>query len=38
MADISVPTFDRLMNPVIQALKQLGGSGTIEEINNKVTS
>jgi len=28
--------FDTLMNPVIQALKQLGGSGTNEEINNKV--
>lgn len=25
-----------LINPVIQALKQLGGSGTNEEINNKV--
>src|SRR5687768_4810603 len=28
--------YDDLMNPVIQALKLLGGSGTIEEINNKV--
>ena len=28
--------FDDLMNPVLQALKQLGGSGTNEEINNKV--
>jgi restriction system protein len=37
MAQIDLPTFDRLMNPVIQALKQLGGSGTVEEINNKVT-
>jgi len=36
MADVNVPTFDRLMNPLIQALKELGGSGTIEEINNKV--
>jgi restriction system protein len=25
------------MNPIIHALKQLGGSGTIEEINTKVT-
>ena len=25
------------MNPTIQALKQLGGSGTIDEITNKVT-
>ncbi|MDP1624470.1 MAG: winged helix-turn-helix domain-containing protein, partial [bacterium] len=28
--------YDDLMNPVVQALKNLGGSGTIEEINNKV--
>jgi restriction system protein len=28
--------YDDLMNPVLQALKNLGGSGTIEEINNKV--
>ena len=28
----SVPTYDQLMNPTIQALKQLGGSGTIKEI------
>lgn len=32
-----VPTYDQLMNPTIQALKALGGSGTIEEIYNKVT-
>lgn len=32
-----VPTYDQLMNPAIQALKTLGGSGTIEEIYNKVT-
>lgn len=36
MADANVPTFDRLMNPLIQALKELGGSGMIEEINSKV--
>jgi len=34
MTQINVPTFDKFMNPVLQALKQLGGSGTIEEINN----
>ena len=28
--------YDDLMNPVIYALRNLGGSGTIEEINNKV--
>lgn len=27
-----VPAYDALMNPLIQALKQLGGSGTIEEV------
>jgi restriction system protein len=31
-----IPTFTSYMNPVIQALKDLGGSGTIEEINNRV--
>lgn len=36
MAQTDVPTFDIFMNPVIQALKSLGGSGTIEEIDNKV--
>ena len=28
--------YDDLMNPVIRALKLLGGSGTNEEINDKV--
>jgi restriction system protein len=37
MAQVKVPTFDRFMNPVIQALRKLGGSGTIEEINNTAT-
>ena len=32
-----VLTYDQLMNPTLQALQALGGSGTIEEINNKVT-
>src|ERR1041385_4126087 len=27
-----VPSFDAFMNPVIQSLQMLGGSGTIEEI------
>lgn len=30
------PTFDRLMNPLIRALRALGGSGSIEEIYDKV--
>jgi restriction system protein len=32
-----VPPYDQLMNPTLQALKALGGSGTVEEIYNKVT-
>lgn len=32
----SLPTYDKLMKPVIKALITLGGSGTIEEINEKV--
>jgi restriction system protein len=31
-----VPTFDQLMNPLVRALKALGGSGSIEEIYDKV--
>lgn len=31
-----MPTFDALMNPLIAALHELGGSGTIEEINSTV--
>lgn len=36
MSETKIPTFDSMMNPLIQALKSLGGSGTIEEINYKV--
>ena len=31
-----LPSFDELMIPTIKALQEIGGSGTIEEINNKV--
>ncbi|MEN9581210.1 MAG: Mrr restriction system protein, partial [Pseudomonadota bacterium] len=31
-----LPTFDRLMNPLLRALNALGGSGSIEEIYDKV--
>jgi restriction system protein len=31
-----LPTFDRLMNPLLRALKSLGGSGSIDEIYEKV--
>ncbi len=37
MTDVKVPTFDTMMNPLIKAIKILGGSGTIEEIDNKVS-
>jgi restriction system protein len=32
-----MPTFDQMMNPLLHALKKLGGSGTIEEIYTKVS-
>lgn len=32
-----IPSYDQLMNPTLQALRSLGGSGTIEEIYTKVT-
>jgi len=31
-----VPSFDKMIIPTVEALKQLGGSGSIEEINEKV--
>lgn len=31
-----IPSFDQLMNPIIKALHSLGGSGTIDEINEKI--
>lgn len=31
-----LPSFDQLIVPTVVALVQLGGSGTVEEINNKV--
>ncbi|MFN2279231.1 MAG: restriction endonuclease [Candidatus Promineifilaceae bacterium] len=36
MSEVSIPTYDRMMNPLIQALNSLGGSGTIEELDDKV--
>lgn len=36
MPKVNIPTYDAFMNPLIQALKSLGGSGTVEEITNKV--
>jgi len=37
MAKIEIPPLHTFMNPVLQVIKNLGGSGTIEEINNKVS-
>ena len=34
----NLPTYDELMIPVIKALKELGGSATIDELNEKVYS
>lgn len=31
-----LPTYDRLMNPVLQALRELGGSGSTDEIYQQV--
>jgi restriction system protein len=36
MDTVQIPTYDRMMNPLLQALQNLGGSGTIEEITNEV--
>ena len=32
----NLPSFDELIIPTVKALVELGGSGSIEEINNKV--
>lgn len=36
MSKVSIPPFENFMNPTIQALQLLGGSGTVEEIYTKV--
>jgi len=33
---MKIPTYDQLMGPLIRALQELGGSGSIEEIEDKV--
>jgi restriction system protein len=33
---MEIPQYSEMFNPVIQALHELGGSGSVEEINNKV--
>ena len=37
MTDINVPRYDAMMNPVLRALKELGGSGTIHEIDARAS-
>ncbi len=32
---MDMPTYDKMMNPLLEALHQLGGSGNIDEINEK---
>ena len=32
----ALPTFDELFNPLIRALRALGGSGSIQELYDKV--
>jgi len=36
MSQLKIPTYDSMMNPLLEALRSLGGSGTIEEIDGKV--
>ena len=36
MTTLKVPTYDRMMNPLLESLRDLGGSGTIDEMANKV--
>lgn len=36
MSGNPLPTYETMMNPTLQALKELGGSATIEELYNKV--
>lgn len=36
MTKAKFPTYDSMMNPLLEAIKSLGGSGTIEEIDSKV--
>lgn len=38
MSNVTVPTYDSMMNPLMEALRNLGGSGTIEEIYNEIAN
>jgi restriction system protein len=37
LCGIRNPLFEELMNPLLKALKDLGGSGSIDEIYERVT-
>jgi restriction system protein len=37
MGQNQIPTYDRLMNPLLQALRDLGGSGSTDEIYQRVS-
>src|SRR5882672_3387964 len=37
MSQNQIPTYDRLMNPLLQALRDLGGSGSTDEIYQRVS-
>lgn len=37
MSDTRLPTYETMMNPALRALRELGGSGTIEELYAQVT-
>jgi len=37
MVEKRVPTYDKMMNPLLEALRVLGGSGTIDELASKVS-
>ena len=36
MKPATMPSYDLLMNPILRALRTLGGSGSIQEIYDKV--
>jgi len=36
MSKQTIPSFDKFFNPLMQALKKLGGSGTNEEIDTTI--
>jgi restriction system protein len=36
MMEITLPTYETMMNPTLKALRELGGSAAIEELYNKV--